>query len=61
MRKNGCVAVGNTEMNYVSFGNGNKKLVVPHVVKDRLVGEIAERDPPEFDVAAEVGGEIACR
>ena len=28
MRKNGCVSVGDTEMYYVSFGSGLKKLVV---------------------------------
>ncbi len=36
MRKNGCVAVGNTEMYYVSFGNGNKKLVVLPGLSDGL-------------------------
>lgn len=36
MRKNGCVTVGNTEMYYVSFGNGHKKLVVLPGLSDGL-------------------------
>lgn len=26
--KNGCVNIGDTDMNYVSFGHGNKALLV---------------------------------
>lgn len=36
MRKNGCVTVGNTDMYYVSFGNGKKKLVVLPGLSDGL-------------------------
>lgn len=36
MRKNGCVTVGNTEMNYAAFGNGNKKMVVLPGLSDGL-------------------------
>lgn len=25
---NGCVRVGNSEMDYISFGNGNKNLIM---------------------------------
>ena len=36
MRKNGCVAIGNTDMYYVSFGTGGKKLVVLPGLSDGL-------------------------
>ncbi len=36
MRKNGCVAVGNTDMNYVAFGSGPKRLVVLPGLSDGL-------------------------
>ena len=36
MRKNGCVSLGNTEMYYVSFGSGRKKLVVIPGLSDGL-------------------------
>lgn len=36
MRKNGCVTVGNTQMYYVSFGSGRKKLVVLPGLSDGL-------------------------
>ena len=36
MRKNGCVTIGNTEMYYVSFGAGKKKLVVLPGLSDGL-------------------------
>ena len=36
MRKNGSVTVGNTEMYYVSFGNGDKNLVVLPGLSDGL-------------------------
>ena len=34
--KNGCVAIGNTDMNFVSFGTGNRKLVVLPGLSDGL-------------------------
>ena len=36
MRKNGCVSIDNTEMYYVSFGSGRKKLVVLPGLSDGL-------------------------
>ena len=36
MRKNGCIAVGNTEMYYAAFGSGHKKLVVLPGLSDGL-------------------------
>lgn len=36
MRKNGCVAIGNTEMDYAAFGEGKKKLVVLPGLSDGL-------------------------
>lgn len=36
MRKNGCVTVGDTDMYYVSFGNGKKNLVVLPGLSDGL-------------------------
>lgn len=36
MRKNGCITVGNTDMYYVSFGNGDKNLVVLPGLSDGL-------------------------
>ncbi len=36
MVKNGCVAIGNTDMYYVSFGTGEKKLVVLPGLSDGL-------------------------
>ena len=34
--KNGCVAIGNTDMYYVSFGTGERKLVVLPGLSDGL-------------------------
>ena len=36
MRKNGCVATGDTDMYFVSFGTGKKKLVVLPGLSDGL-------------------------
>ena len=36
MRKNGCVKIGNTEMFYVAFGNGTRKLIVLPGLSDGL-------------------------
>ena len=36
MKKNGCISLGNTEMYYVSFGSGGKKLVVLPGLSDGL-------------------------
>ena len=36
MSRNGCVTVGDTEMYYVSFGNGNRQLVVLPGLSDGL-------------------------
>ena len=36
MRKNGCVTIGDTDMYYVSFGTGTKKLVVLPGLSDGL-------------------------
>ena len=36
MRKNGCVAIGNTDMYYAAFGEGPKKLVVLPGLSDGL-------------------------
>ena len=36
MRKNGCIAIGNTDMYYVSFGTGEKNLVVLPGLSDGL-------------------------
>lgn len=36
MRKNGCVTVGDTEMYYAAFGDGNKKMVVLPGLSDGL-------------------------
>ncbi len=36
MRRNGCVAIGNTDMYYVAFGNGPRKLVVLPGLSDGL-------------------------
>ena len=36
MRKNGCVTIGDTDMYYVSFGTGEKKLVVLPGLSDGL-------------------------
>ena len=36
MRKNGSVKIGNTEMYYVSFGSGDKKLIVLPGLSDGL-------------------------
>jgi hypothetical protein len=36
MRKNGCVAVGDTDMYYVAFGEGRKTLVVLPGLSDGL-------------------------
>ena len=36
MQKNGCVKVGNTDMYYVAFGEGEKKLVVLPGLSDGL-------------------------
>lgn len=36
MRKNGCVSVGDTDMYYVAFGNGPRKLVVLPGLSDGL-------------------------
>lgn len=36
MRKNGCVSIGDTDMYYVSFGTGEKKLVVLPGLSDGL-------------------------
>ncbi len=36
MRKNGCVTVGNTDMYYVAFGEGAKKLIVLPGLSDGL-------------------------
>lgn len=35
--KNGCVKIGNTEMNYVSFGKGKKNFIVMPGLSDGLV------------------------
>ena len=36
MRKNGCVAIGDTDMYYVAFGDGNKNLIVLPGLSDGL-------------------------
>ena len=36
MRKNGCVTIGDTEMYYVAFGRGAKKLVALPGLSDGL-------------------------
>ena len=36
MKMNGCVPVGNTDMYYVAFGTGKKKLVVLPGLSDGL-------------------------
>lgn len=36
MRKNGCISLGNTDMYYVSFGSGEKKLVILPGLSDGL-------------------------
>ena len=36
MRKNGCVTIGNTDMDYAAFGEGQKKLVVLPGLSDGL-------------------------
>ena len=36
MRKNGCVNVGNTEMDYAAFGHGSRKLIVLPGLSDGL-------------------------
>ena len=38
MRKNGCVAVGDTEMYYVAFGDGKRNLVVLPGLSDGIAG-----------------------
>ena len=35
--KNGTVAIDNTEMNYVSFGHGNKALIILPGLSDGLI------------------------
>ena len=37
--KNGCVKIGNTDMYYVSFGAGEKKLVVLPGLSDGLAAD----------------------
>ena len=36
MRKNGCMTIGNTDMYYAAFGEGQKKLVVLSGLSDGL-------------------------
>ena len=36
MRKTGCVTIGNTDMYYAAFGEGQKKLVVLPGLSDGL-------------------------
>ena len=40
--KNGCVTVGDTEMYYVSFGKGNKKLVALPGLSSETLGLMAK-------------------